>query len=180
MLAHTLKKVPLFGILLESSGLRGCLIWSCSFHSVPLKVPQIQHSIELVRKLPLGFLLQNGLHGGYHVRQTCFRLSSSLLRIPSYSFTGTKVVLRPAPKHPKEIALHCLDVVRKTDSFLVLPMWSLKGHPAYKSAIARWIRQLIVRAHTTKGIFFPDWWGFSGNSIIWHLLLSCLRLPHGL
>lgn len=69
--------------------------------------------------------------------------------------------LCPAPKHPKVIDLHCLDLVRairvlltgpirKTDFPIVLSSVPHKGHSGSRSTITRWISQLISSVYTLK------------------------------
>lgn len=70
--------------------------------------------------------------------------------------------LCPAPKHPKEVSLHCLDIwvikvypkatafIRQIDSMFVFSLGPRKGHPASKATIEQWIRNSILRAYAQK------------------------------
>ncbi|XP_069820999.1 uncharacterized protein [Dendropsophus ebraccatus] len=70
----------------------------------------------------------------------------------------------PAPSHPRERALHKLDVVRAlriylsrtkslrhSDSLFVIPEGPRKGSAASKATLARWVRSAIAQAYRSKG-----------------------------
>lgn len=89
------------------------------------------------------------------------------------------------PKHPKQIVLHCLfgscqscQCFSESHSFcqdgrtLCPTIRHFKLHPAFKSTIARWIRQLTSGAYTQKPktppallLMPPDRWTFLGTMI---------------